>query len=129
MVRNAVIEDTEEHLLRLKELKTLYSICNCSIAIDSAEDSMASDAIAAAAVKSHRIFVKVFGGATYTICSWRVTNDSSVELIKATIREHMGVSVSRQRLIYAGRQLQDGCTLGDYKVPPEATLYVCFQGV
>ena len=57
------------------------------------------------------IEVKDVNGNTYTI---EAETSDSIDTIKIKIEEKSGISVNRQRLIYAGQELQDGLTLADY---------------
>jgi ubiquitin C len=45
-----------------------------------------------------------------------------IEDLKAKIQEQTGIPTESQRLIFKGRRLQEGDTVGDYSIPKNATL-------
>jgi ubiquitin len=63
--------------------------------------------------KSYQIFVKTLTGKTLTL--WCTASDSVSDL-KTQVYDKEGVESDMQRLIYAGKQLEDGRTLSDYSM-------------
>lgn len=53
--------------------------------------------------------------------------DETIENIKAKIQDIKGTSPNKQRLIYAGKQLEDGRTLSDYKSDKKDTLQLALR--
>ena len=73
---------------------------------------------------SKQIFVQNLAGKAITI---NVNDSDRVEDIKRKIQAKEFIPADKQRLVYSGKEMIDGQTLGDYNVVKDSTVHMAIR--
>ena len=109
--KEGIPQDEQRLVFGNRQLKTQYSLSDYGIQKDETLNL----------VQTMEVFVKTLVG-DLKIFGLMVAPSDTIGDVKAMIRETEGISPNEQRLIFAGKQLDNEHTISDYKILKEVCL-------
>eukprot|EP00040_Diaphanoeca_grandis_P037251 m.241668 g.241668 ORF g.241668 m.241668 type:complete len:475 (+) comp33779_c8_seq1:58-1482(+) len=125
---NVTFESTIHVVLRITQDTHLWSAPSATLPSSSSMNNLGSQPAKKRKKISNEPFnvtVKTLTGATIELTD--LTPTVSVEDIKTRIQDSQGVPPDQQRLIFAGKQLEDGRTCSDYGIEADVLLHLVLR--
>lgn len=119
--KEGIPPDQQRLIFSGKQLEDYRTMSDCGV---KAHDTMHLILRLRSGPPLTKVYVKCLNGETIEI---ETRPDETVLDVKRKMAEQEGIPVDQQRMIFAGRHLEDSCTLSDYAISHESTIYMVLR--
>lgn len=119
---------SDEEVVMAAATNDMSAMAFAGVALKNNRDFVIGAAIKNANVLEYegifRIYIKTLTGKTIHVFA---SPDDTTEYVKCKIQDKEGIPPDQQRLVFSGKQLENGQTMGDYKITCESSIHLVLK--